>query len=122
MKLSMNFCYILAITFLFYSCNNNSNVSSNNDNFVKPFSKKSKINGLWISINDRIIKNIVISQSDSIHFIAEITFVDGSRGKEIILFKEGKYKANNKFGEYYKLIGDKLGSYDSDGLISTFRR
>jgi len=108
---------------LLLSCNNIKNKTPLIEKKEVKKEISNSIAGKWISVNDRIVKDIFISTSDSETYSFKITFKDGSiKNESIKVDYKGEYHTNNKFGEYYKMKGSNLGIYDSQGLIAYYKR
>lgn len=114
---------ILITAIILYSC---TNAKSNSQIIEKYESKKeisNNVTGKWISVNDHIVKDIIISNVDSETYNFKITFKDGGIKNELIkLNYKAEYHTNNRFGEYYKLNGSSLGIYDNQGLLAYYKR
>ena len=111
-----NLLFIVVIN-LFCSCNNTPKTPLIDKKEVKKETYYS-IAGTWISVNDCIVKDIVITTSDS-----KTTFKDGSiKNESIKINSNGEFHTHNKFGEYYKMRGNSLGIYDEQGLVSIYKR
>ena len=120
---TIKYIFSIATFLLLISCNNS---KGKNTLIEKKEIKKelsSNIVGKWISVNDHIVKDIVISSSVSETYRFKITFKDGStKNENITLNDKGEYRTNNSFGEYYKMKGDNLVIYDNQGIIAYYER
>lgn len=80
--------------------------------------------GNWIpspNTGYTIIEEIRINKIDDSHYSCVLVLLDNSRTTEnLVLNSNNEYHTNNSYGEYYKLLGDRLGTYDKDGLIETY--
>jgi hypothetical protein len=85
---------------------------------------KSNIAGNWIpsqNTGNTIIEKIRIKKIDDCHYNCVLVLIDNSTKTEnLVLNSNNEYHTNNRHGEYYKLLGDKLGSFDKDGLIESY--
>lgn len=114
---------LLLFVMLLSSCNNNKSKTPLIDKKEVKKETSYSIAGIWISVNDHIVKDIVISSSVLETYRFKITFKDGStKNENITLNDKGEYLTNNSFGEYYKMKGDNLGIYDNQGIIAYYER
>tara|TARA_B100000787_G_C16124371_1_gene264252 strand:- start:581 stop:940 length:360 start_codon:yes stop_codon:yes gene_type:complete len=114
---------LLLVVMLLSGCNNNKSKTPVIDKKEVKKETSYSIAGIWISVNDHIVKDIVISTSNSETYNFKITFKDGGIKNQINkLNSKGEYHTNNRFGEYYKLRGETLGIYDKQGLIAHYKR
>lgn len=114
---------VLVLMVLLASCQ--SQESKIKESIAKEVKKEisSDVTGKWISINDYIVKDIIISNVDSEMYNFKITFKDGGiKNTRTELNNSGEYHTNNRFGEYYKLDDKTLGVYDNQGLIAQYKR
>ena len=113
---------ILILSIILFSCNN---PKSNNTVTVEKAEKKmtNDVTGKWISINDYIVKDLVITTYDSETYNFKINYKDGGiQYQETKLNSKGEYHTNNKFGEYYKFNGKTLVIFDKQGMIAYYER
>lgn len=128
MKLILiNKVILIILTLILLSCNNTrkSTPIINNSSEEKEVKRlnSSNITGYWKSVNDNIVKNIVISKVNSNTYKFKTTFKDGGvKDFKLTLNDKEEYHTNNSFGEYYKLSGETLGIYDNQGLIAYYKR
>jgi hypothetical protein len=116
-----NLLFIVVIN-LFCSSNNTPKTPLIDKKEVKKETSYS-IAGNWISVNGHILKDIVITTSNSETYNFKITFKDGGiKNQSNKLNSKGEYHTNKRFGEYYKLRGESLGICDKQGLIAHYKR
>ena len=115
---------LLFLTVMFLmNCNNVKNKTPLIEKQEVKKELKDNVSGKWISVNDQIVKDILVSKVNSDTYLFKITFNDGEIKKEnLILNDKEEYHTNNRFGEYYKLNGKALGIYDNQGLIAHYKR
>ena len=114
---------LLLFVMLLSSCNDNKSKTPLIDKKEVKKETSYVIDGTWISVNDHIVKDIVITTTDSETYNFKITFKDGGiKNQSNKLNSKGEYHTNNRFGEYYKLRGESLSIYDKQGLIAHYKR
>tara|TARA_B110000240_G_C13405378_1_gene412878 strand:+ start:58 stop:417 length:360 start_codon:yes stop_codon:yes gene_type:complete len=114
---------LLFVVMLLWSCNNNKNKTPLIDEKEAKKETPYSLTGTWISVNDYIVKDIVITTSDSKTYSFKTTFKDGSiKNESIKINSNGEFHTHNKFGEYYKMRGNSLGIYDEQGLVSIYKK
>jgi len=94
-------------------------------NPTKPnLEEKNSIEGIWIkspSSGISVVSRLIITKIDPKHFKCTMKLIDGGNYYEnLTLNSNNEYQTYNKFGEYFKIVGNELGAYDKDGLIETY--